>query len=1081
MLIDTGCTGAAVGRRFAEKLGKDEVFVRKDAGRVKIRQGDGSVMKGGELAVASDIKFGFSGTQRKLEADVLELGDRDVIVGMSWLQENGAQIDCEKYSVTFRDGEIWQCEPYPLPTVTLGGWEDVLEEAKCLMLLAADDLPLFKKLADPSRAARLPSHTEFDHHIQFKPGEKAPNGPLYKLTWEEEQALVKYLDQMTLEGKIRRSSSQASSPIIFVKKKDGSLRLCVDYRRLNTITEKDVYPLPLITELHDRLEDATIFTKLDLKNGYNLIRIATGDEWKTAFKTKYGLYEYLVMPFGLTNAPATFQRMIDTTLGGIMARNEPGHGVAAYIDDILIYTKGSREEHAKLVNEVLKALDKAGLAVNGDKSEVFQEQVDFLGHVVGKGMIGMEESKVRAVKEWKSPSKKRELQEFLGFTNYYRKFVERYSDIAKPLTRLTGNVEWEWTPTEQNAFQALKNALTTAPILRQFKRGLPTRMETDASNQAVAAVLEQQHDEDWYPVDYHSSALTQTQRNWPIHDKELWAIVSALDKWRPMLAGFHTDIYTDHHGLKYFLTKPRLNMRQAAWASRLADFDFTINYKPGKETLRADALSRAIDGGVAGSEEAMFQEGQLLVSEMVGTDESEDVEMQEPIADERLSWDKMEESGLLLVPEDKRVEILAEHHDSGIAGHWGIARTQELITRNYWWPEMRKTIEEYISKCDRCQRAKPDRHARTTALRPMPVGNGPWQEIGMDFVVGLPLSEGFDAILVVIDRFSKYARYIPCHSTWNSEKLANAFVREIWCHFGLPKAITSDRDPRMASQMWKDIHKQLGIRLRMSTAHHPQTDGLSERAIQTLSQYLRLYTHDRQEDWHNWLPMAEFAYNNSVNRHGYTPFRAVLGYDPTTIHLAKNEESKSLAAEAWLARMENVHREIHQLLRQEKKARASKAPPGKAREFEIGEQVLVDRRNLTIREGTRKLSDKYIGPFTVAAKVGSSAYRLELPKRIRMHNVIHVSLLKPYKSRPGLEWRLEDIAEEGKDLEYDVEGIIDSRKRRSGVVYRTRWLDCTEEEDTWEPWDNLKGSEETEALLRKFHEEHPNKPRDPRV
>ena len=218
--------------------------------------------------------------------------------------------------------------------------------------------------------------------MTFKPGSKIPNGPLYRLTWEEEEALMRYLDQMTAEGKIRHSGSQAASPILIVKKKDGSLRLCVYYRAINVITERDVYPLPLITELHDRIQNATMFTKLDLKNGYNLIPIAAGEEWKTAFKTKSGLYEYLVMHFSLSNAPATFQRMMDSVLLPRTCLYITGEGTCAYLDDVLVYSSKGRKDHIRRVNEVLGLLNKNGLAVNREKSEVMQEQVTFLGHIV---------------------------------------------------------------------------------------------------------------------------------------------------------------------------------------------------------------------------------------------------------------------------------------------------------------------------------------------------------------------------------------------------------------------------------------------------------------------------------------------------------------------------------------------------------------------------------------------------------------------------------------------------------------------------------------------------------------------------
>ncbi len=284
---------------------------------------------------------------------MLDIRNRDVILGMEWLRENKIKIDCVRNYLEFEYGEVWKCDPHPLPTINQESCHEALFKSKHLIMISNSELPLLGKLTSNDQANRLPSHSNFDHSMTFKPGSKIPNGPLYRLTWEEEEALMRYLDQMTAEGKIRRSGSQAASPILFVKKKDGSLRLCVDYHAINAITERDIYPLLLITELYDRIQNTTMLTKLDLKNGYNLICIPAGEEWKTAFKTKFGLYEYLVMPFALSNASATFQRMMDSVLQPSTCRNVPGEVTCAYLHDVLIYSCKGSKDHVRRINEVL--------------------------------------------------------------------------------------------------------------------------------------------------------------------------------------------------------------------------------------------------------------------------------------------------------------------------------------------------------------------------------------------------------------------------------------------------------------------------------------------------------------------------------------------------------------------------------------------------------------------------------------------------------------------------------------------------------------------------------------------------------
>ena len=297
-----------------------------------------------------------------------------------------------------------------------------------------------------------------------------------------------------------------------------------------------------------------------------------------------------------------------------------------------------------------------------------------------------------------------------------------------------------------------------------------------------------------------------------------------------------------------------------------------------------------------------------------------------------------------------------------------------------------------------CQKAKADRHAKSTKLSQMPTGSQPWQEIAMDFVGELPESEGYNAILVVTDRFTKAQRYIPTKTSWTAAEVADAYIFEIYRHFGMPAAVTSDRGPQFASAFLRELTKKLNIWLRLSTAHHPQTDGLSEHAIQTLKQYLRIYTHDRQDNWARWLPLAEFAYNSTKASHGYSPFQAMYGWDPQVIHLT-NHQVAAPAAEEWLDRMISVHNQIHHTLRRINDKR-SKISTEKSRQYHEGDKVMVDRRNLAIKDGTRSLSTKWLGPFTVTKVISRHAYKLDIPANYRLHNVIHTSLLKPFRTRP---------------------------------------------------------------------------------
>ena len=343
-----------------------------------------------------------------------------------------------------------------------------------------DLLPLFTK----KEADKLPPHRYIDHAIEIQKGKKPPFGPMYNMSNLELQALWKYLDENQRKGFIRPSSSSSASPVLFVRKPGGGLRFCVDYRRLNDITVKNRYPLPLIDETLRQLQSAKIFTRLDLRGAYNLIRIRKGDEHLTAFRTRYGLYEYLVMPFGLTNAPATCQQFVNDTL-----RQYLDLFCVVYLDDILIYSK-NLEEHRQHVRTILETLLSAGLYVKGEKCEFFTTSTTFLGFVVSTSGISMDPGKVSAITEWQSPSSVKELQSFLGFANFYRRFIEGYSGKVKPLTKLLSkNSTFEWGLEQENTFQALKHSFCSAPILRHFDPDLETILETDASDTTISGIL----------------------------------------------------------------------------------------------------------------------------------------------------------------------------------------------------------------------------------------------------------------------------------------------------------------------------------------------------------------------------------------------------------------------------------------------------------------------------------------------------------------------------------------------------------------------------------------------------------------
>jgi RNase H-like domain found in reverse transcriptase/Reverse transcriptase (RNA-dependent DNA polymerase) len=379
---------------------------------------------------------------------------------------------------------------------------------------------------------------------------------IYPLGPGEQDKLNTFLEENLSSGRIRPSQSKIASPFFFIKKKDGRLRPVQDYRKLNKIMIKNRYPLPLTHELIDRVKGSKFFTKLDIRWGYNNVRIKEGDEWKAAFKTNRGMFEPLVMFFGLTNSPATFQTMMNNIFQDLINR---GH-IIIYLDDILIYTE-TMEEHRQMVQEVLNLLRSHKLYLKPEKCNWEKLEVEYLGHIISGSHIKMDPTKIEAISKWKEPQNKKELQSFLGFANYYRKFIEGYGSIAKPMTKLTGNKPWTWGPDQQKAFDQIKKRMITEPILAIPQRHGKFKMEVDASDYAKGAVLFQQQDNKWKTIAYMSNAMTPVERNYEITDKELSAIMTALMHWRHYLIGVEEDfeIWTDHQNLTYFRSPQKLN------------------------------------------------------------------------------------------------------------------------------------------------------------------------------------------------------------------------------------------------------------------------------------------------------------------------------------------------------------------------------------------------------------------------------------------------------------------------------------------------------------------------------------------
>jgi len=830
----------------------------------------------------------------------------------------------------------------------------------------------FLLLFDPKEAEKLPDNKGCDHRIELiGADDKLRMGPIYQLSLEEEKILIKYLDTMIKEGKIRPSSSTVGSPILFVPKPNGKgLRLCIDYRHLNDYTKKDKTPLPIMEELSSRVNGATHITKVDLQSGFYLIRMALGHEKYTSFRTKFGLYEYLVMAFGLCNAPATFQREINRILRPLLGLelvirtdihidNDEGMVVVAYIDDILIATKGSLEKHHRQVSKVFQQLMDNKMCIEIDTCIFNATRTTFLGFLVSGTGLEMDPEKAKAIVDWPRPTSRKEVQQLLGLWNFYRRFIQNFSGIVSPITDLLRqDINFECGPSQEAAFLKVTILFASGktPILRHYDQDRPALLETDASDFAIAGVLSQKfEDGKIHPVRLTSRKLTPAEFNYDVHDKEMLAVVFSLNKNRHYLQGAQhkTTIYSDHQNLTYCTSAVLLNRRQARWAEDLKQYNFVIVYRKRSSNIKADILSRcpaftSREGGTtSATNPSMLDKEQWLEVGAMQLDGEEyeeiqisamEVELLLPEAKERIKekalldelnrklckqvtkgenidkWFSIKDELLcwknrIYVPEKLRQRIIQSEHDSKVAGHFARDRTVELLSRNFYWTNMERNVRKYCSECDICQRTKAPRHVKYGLLHPLELACKPWTHISTDYITDLPESEGATIILVVVDRFTKMAHFVPIKKK-DSPTVARAYLENVWKYHGFPEDVVSDRNTTFTGSFFTDLYNYLGIKRSMSTAYHPQTDGQTERINQVIESYLRSYCNYEQNDWASMLAMAEYAYNNS--KHSATkisPFYANYGIKART-SWPTEIQFRNAASEIYGHYMTEVHKRL---------------------------------------------------------------------------------------------------------------------------------------------------------------------------
>lgn len=956
---------------------------------------------------------------------------------------------------------------------------------------------LLEEFSDVFAEPRGVVDRDVKHSIKLEPGAQPPSASPYRMSTVELAELRKQLSDLIDKGFIRPSASPYASPVLFAMKKDGSYRLCVDYRALNKLTVRNRYPLPPVDQLLDTLLGAKVFSKLDMASGYWQVQVNPDDESieKTAFVTRYGQFEWLVMPFGLCNAGATMQTLMNNVFRPYLDKF-----VICYIDDVLVFSS-SEEEHLEHLRVVLQLLRDNKLYAKRKKCEFGQSSVLFLGHKISADGIAVDEEKIADIRDWPVPSTKHEVRQFLGLCSYYRKFVPQFAHVATPLHNLTAdiaptNIRHLWGPAEQNAFEQLKQLLMHPPVLRVPDNNKEFHLYCDTSDFAVGACLSQEFEGALHPVAYMSRKLSDAQRKMVSYDREMLAIITAIEQFEYIMDGCHVIIHTDQQALSYFLEQRHLSKQQARWVMKLQAYDFRFQYVKGKLNLVADALSRRSDYKAAACavscassslldmlrEAAARDKAYQQLCSRVQSGDGCGLILRDGLLYQVKETGTDKQSTRIYVPNDLRLKhlLLYEMHDSVTAGHLGFMKTLSRVSKYYTWPGLAAEVKRYVSCCPTCQTMKPTTLAPAGLLLSLPVPHQKWEQVSMDFVTSLPrTSSGHDAVMVVTERLTKFCVFIPTTSDVTAPKVADLFIKHVYCGLsaGVPKVIISDRDSKFTSAFWRSLFGALGTKLAMSSAFHPETDGSSERVNRTLQQILRCYCSERPSSWDKQLHFAQFAVNGAKHvSTKYSPAYLMFGFEPATpavlqdpgcitTHVQSTREMLRDMSNALLAAQHNMEQALRQQAAQANKHR-------RALVFNVGDMVLLSTQHMHLQPS--KFTPRFVGPYHITEIINPVAVRLALPPSTRMHDVFHISLLKPFQGDARLrsqQQALPDVA----TAPHTVRAILQHdivRRLRSGAgvdTYLVHWSDSPVWDSTWHTEAELLRLDPTAAeILHRF-------------
>lgn len=854
------------------------------------------------------------------------------------------------------------------------------------------------------------------------------------------------LGEMLEKDVIQPSVSPWASPIVLVKKKDGSTRFCVDYRKLNELTRKDAYPLPRIDTTLDTLAGSRWFSTLDLLSGYWQVELAEEDRQKSAFCTTEGLYEFKVMPFGLCNAPATFQRLMDLVLAGLQWSH-----CLVYIDDVVVLG-GSFSEHLQNLQAVFVRLRKAGLKLKPKKCAFFQTEVSYLGHIISRDGVSPDPAKVDKVAKWPTPNSARAVQQFLGFANYYRRFIRDFAQIAKPLHKLTERgATFAWTEACEAAFTELRQRLTTAPLLAFPDFSRTFILDTDASEAGIGAVLSQVDDEGRERViAYASRVLSKPERRYCVTRKELLAVVVFTTHFRPYLIGRRFTLRTDHGSLTWLRNFREPEGQLARWLEKLQELDFDILHRRGRKHTNADALSRlpcnqcgreshhpAEDPNsplptvlaatmLAGRSSAELRQLQvddptigpviyaIEANQKPGTDQRKQYSSQtrklfslwnqlvlqdSVLYRHFISADGLQDHLQLVTPQVLQAEILEDLHGGAVSGHLGEEKTLGRLKQRFYWPGHWNAVRDWCRTCSTCAARKTPSPKCRAAMQPVQVGC-PMQVVAVDILGPLPESKsGNSYLLVTGDYFTRYMEAFPIPNQ-EAVTIARTLVDGFFCRFGMPEQLHSDQGKQFESELLKEVCAVLRINKTHTTPYHPQSDGLIERYNRTLLSMLSTCAEQSPFHWEDHVQKVCLAYNTSVQATtGFTPFYLMFGREARLpIDFTFNLPTPATTTAEYASHLADALNQAYASAREKighNQNRQKEVYDKKIHGEPHSEGDLVWLHNPHVPRGThRKFHKPWTGPHRVLDCISDQLYRIEHVYN-KKKQVVHFDRLKP--------------------------------------------------------------------------------------